>query len=171
MLAASTVSTTSILPLGQNVGHTPGAVARSTHPASTAASHATRCALIGRGSPSRTHPGAARPGSSGPPSPGPPRAPPRPPPTPPAAARTPPRAGPPTPRRDHQPRAGFRGWMGGRRGRFVAVSRRDDDQITLPHAPPEPRNPGVELQQPFMNPRHVVAVPPGLVELDHVDED
>src|SRR5205814_6485589 len=65
MLAASTVSTTSILPLGQNVGHTPGAVARSTHPASTAASHATRCALIGRGSPSRTHRGAARRGSSG----------------------------------------------------------------------------------------------------------
>src|SRR5205807_5639723 len=61
--------------------------------------------------------------------------------------------------------------IGGRRGRIVAVVRRDDDQIVLPHAPLEPRDPGVEFPQSLMKPRHIVAVPPRLVELDHVDED
>src|SRR3989454_12292780 len=40
-----------------------------------------------------------------------------------------------------------------------------------PPAPPEPRNPGIEPPQPLMKPRHIVAVPPRLVELDHVHED
>src|SRR5438552_7225589 len=45
------------------------------------------------------------------------------------------------------------------------------DQIILPHASLEPRDPGVELPQSLMKPRHVVAVPPRLVEFEHVDED
>ena len=56
-------------------------------------------------------------------------------------------------------------------GRVVAVVGSQNDQIVSRHAGLEPGDPGVELPQSFMKPRDVVAVPPALVEFDHVHED
>src|SRR5207247_1196745 len=54
---------------------------------------------------------------------------------------------------------------------IVAVIGRQDDQVVLPHAGLEPRDPRVQLEQSLMKPRDVVAVPPALIEFDHVHED
>ena len=61
--------------------------------------------------------------------------------------------------------------IGGRRRRVVAVIGRQDDQVVLSDTLQEFGDPGVQLPQSFMKPRHVVAVPPALVELDDVHEN
>ena len=48
---------------------------------------------------------------------------------------------------------------------------RQDDEVVLPDTLQEFGDPLVQLEQSFMEPRHVVAVPPTLVELDDVDKN
>ncbi len=47
----------------------------------------------------------------------------------------------------------------------------EDNQVLVLNSGPEPRNPGVELQEARREPGDVVAVAPALIELDHVGEE
>src|SRR5207247_3576332 len=54
--------------------------------------------------------------------------------------------------------------------RIVAVIGREYHQIIRAQAREQARDPRIQLLETLMEPRHIIAVPPRLIEFDHVDE-